>query len=145
MNKTRLQSQAQGTSRNLQKQPESRGQCYRRLCGIFWPTDKKMKVIGIRTRSEDPVGYDPSNSYSNSVYLPDAIQEALSEYWTPAYSMKPVDIDEARHLSNFHSRRNGHQSEFESLELMRMTLPTPSDLLRTLLLGLMGLVMPFIN
>ena len=110
------QSQALGVSSNLKKQLKSRMQCYRRLCGVYWPTNKFMKVTGVRIECENPSDSNASNSHPTTVSSPDDIQDALKNYWTPVYALKEIDRDVAQKFLKVYARRNRHLFEFHSIE-----------------------------
>ena len=103
-----LQSQAHSSSSNLRKQLKSRMQCYRRLCGVYWPSHKFLKVTGIRICGESPPDSDTNDPQDVIVSSPDDIQDALRKYWSPVYALKEIDRDFAQKFLKGYSRRNSH-------------------------------------
>ncbi len=69
------------------RQIKSRIQAAKRMQGIWWPKNRKIKLSGLRVNAS-------SESTSIIVSSPEEMQAALKDYWKPAYSPKPVD-DEA--------------------------------------------------
>ena len=97
------------------KQLKSRIQCYQRLQGIHWPTCKRLKVTGVQLFSEEPNFDATSGNMPGVVSSPDAVQEALKEYWSPVYGLKPIDTDKAQKLLKFYAKHNRHLFEFSDL------------------------------
>ena len=95
---------------NLQKQIKGRLRAARRMINIYWPRNKRLKLIGIRGE--------------NGAILSQAadMQAALKAHWAPVYAKKEFDSVRATAFLQPYLRKQRHLFQFEDIRL-----PTEDD------------------
>ena len=98
---------SRSTSSNLKKQLKSRIQAFQRLQGLYYPTNKRVRVKGIRVTDE--------NGNQKILCQPEDMQAALASYWGEVYSLKEGDEDAMRKFLTYYIREQGHLFNFEDV------------------------------
>ena len=92
----RLQAELSSTTAlTVKKQIKSRLQCARRMQGIFWPSDRRHRLTGIKSAD------------GSIITCPSMVQKELADHWGPIYQKKPIDLTAAKTLLGFYSRKHG--------------------------------------
>ena len=91
-------SMATTKSISIRKQLKGRLSAARRMQSIFWPSGRKLKLAGLRIPNAqgDPI----------IVADPVGVQNALRDYWAPAYAHHEMDHDAAIKLFKIFRRNN---------------------------------------